>query len=148
MSLQRAPDDRWPSASDERRTPNISRRASPLTLWAAVLGGPVAFALDRLAGILLVSSRCHRPSGGILGLSTAQGLELAITIVTALIALAAGLVCWRFWSLTAGPGEQETLESMSYTPFLAMGGIWLSAIFLAAIIVTGGLALAISTSCF
>ena len=68
--------------------------------------------------------------------------------LAALIAMAAGLVCWRFWSLTARPAEQETLESMSFTPFLAMGGMWLSAIFLVAIVVTGGLALAISTSCF
>lgn len=148
MTVQRAPDDHWPGEMDDRHTPNISRRVSLLALWAGVLGGPVAFALDRLAGVLLVSGRCHRPAGGLLGLSTAQGLELAITIVAALIAMAAGLVCWRFWSLTARPGEQETLESMSFTPFLAMGGMWLSAIFLAAIIVTGGLALAISTSCF
>lgn len=125
------------------------RAVSPLLLWLGILGGPLAFALVRIAGIVLVSAGCGSAtsSSGILGLSSSQDLVAAITVVGALIAAAAGLLAWRLWRQTGSPEEETSVGSVGNSPFWALGGLFLSGVFLVAIIINGGIALAVSTSC-
>ncbi|HEX6510136.1 MAG TPA: hypothetical protein VF221_21105 [Chloroflexota bacterium] len=125
------------------------RRIPPLWLWTGVLGGAAAFALDRIASTVLVIHSCRggREASGLFGLTASQTVALFITILTSQIAVAAGLISWRIWRATSDPAEETTAGTIRNTPFWALGGMFLSAIFLAFIVVTGGLALAVSTSC-
>ena len=124
-----------------------SQSIPPLWLWLGALGGPIAFALDRLASIVLVSEGCGTGGSRILGLTTSQMLVAIITVVTALIAVAAGLVSWRIWRHTGRPEDETSVGNIARVPFWALGGLILSAIFLAAIVETGVTALAVSTAC-
>jgi hypothetical protein len=121
----------------------------PMLLWSGVLGGAIAFALDRLASVLLISNSCKKGThpAGLLGLTSSQTLLAAITLLTALIALAAGLVCWRIWRLTGEPEEEVVVGTIGNVPFWAVGGLFLNALFLVFILYTGGTALSLSTAC-
>lgn len=124
-----------------------SQRIPSLWLWLGAVGGPAAFALDRLAAILLVSEGCRTGGSRILGLTPSQMLVVAITAVTASIAIAAGLVSWRIWRGTGRPEDETLVGNIARVPFWALGGLFLSAIFLVAILETGVTALAVSTAC-
>lgn len=121
---------------------------NPLVLWLGILGGPVAFALVRLAGYVLLKGPCvHSTTNSVLGLSTAQQLMAAITIVCALVAAAAGLLSWHIWRQTGRPEQEQTTGSIPSVPFWALGGLFLSAVFFVAILLTGGLAVGLATAC-
>lgn len=121
---------------------------NPFLLWLGILGGPVAFALVRLAGIVLLRGPCARAtSATIFGLTSSQDLMAAITILCALIAAAAGLLSWHIWRQTGRPEEEQTVGGIGSTPFWALGGLFLSAVFFVAIVLTGGLAIGLSTGC-
>lgn len=132
--------------TDTRRL--TDRPINPLLLWLGILGGPLAFALVRLAGFVLLKGPCtHSTSASVFGLSTSQQLMAAITIVCALIAAAAALLSWHIWRQTGRPEEEQTTGSIPSVPFWALGGLFLSAVFFVAILLTGGLALGLATAC-
>lgn len=150
MAAAPSPQDRPPAyrtgADEDRRT---ARSVNPLLLWLGILGGPIAYGLVRLAGIVLVVNSCRHGSGSpvLLGLSGSQTLMVAITTLCALVALASGLLAWHSWRRLRGETERRSGESTRAGPFWALGGIFLSAIFFAFIVATGGLALGLSTAC-
>jgi hypothetical protein len=150
MATPQAPRDR-PNlrvvSRKEVRPQNRTERAPPLLLWFAVLGAPLAFAADRVASVVLLSHGCTSGSGGVFGLTSTQAVTAGITIFTALIAIAAGLVAWSIWRRTGWRQDEVSVGSIPRVPFWALGGLFLSAIFLVAIVVTGGTAVALSTSC-
>jgi dolichol kinase len=71
----------------------------------------------------------------------------AITILCALIAGASGLLSWHIWRAVGRREEEQTSGSIGSTAFWALGGVFLSGVFFIAILLTGGLALGLSTSC-
>jgi hypothetical protein len=122
---------------------------NPVLLWLGVLGGPVAFALVRLAGVVLLTGSCRPPAENavLVGLSSNQLIMAAITILCALIAGASGVLSWHIWRSTRQRTEHQTGESLRPVPFWAIGGLFLSSVFFVLIIFTGGLALGLSTTC-
>lgn len=134
---------------DTQQSGTSGRSFNPLLLWLGILGGPLAFALVRLAGIVLLTGRCMHPAGSatLLGLSSSQQLMTAITIVCALIAGASWLLSWHIWRRTRRREEEQTSGSIRPVPFWALGGLFLSSVFFIFIVLTGGLALGLSTAC-
>lgn len=141
LHLVRADDDPRP---DRSRGPVNLR-----LLWLGVLGGPVAFGIVRLAGLVLITGHCVHPAGGatLFGLSPSQQAMAVITFVCALIAGASGVLSWRIWRQTAWPEEEQSSGSIRSVPFWALGGVFLSGVFFILVILTGGLALGLSTAC-
>jgi len=123
-------------------------RIDPRWLWFGALGGPLAFALDRLAGIVFVAGGCGGASHGGSGLGLSpQASMTAITVLTGLIAIAAGLLSWRIWHETGSREEEVSAGTIRTIPFWALGSIFLSAFFFVAIVVTGVIALEIGSTC-
>jgi magnesium-transporting ATPase (P-type) len=141
--MARAPTPKYRPADTSEQSFN------PLLLWLGILGGPLAFALVRLAGIVLLTGPCANSAGSatLLGLSSSQQLMAAITIVCALIAGASGILSWHIWRQTGRREEEQLGGSIRSTPFWALGGVFLSGVFFIIIILTGGLAIGLSTPC-
>lgn len=120
-----------------------------LHLVLGLLGGPLAFVLVRLAGLALLAGRCtsQSDSGTLIGPSTSQQLMVAITVLCAFIAGASGIISWHVWRQTRRGAEKQTGESERAVPFWALGGLFLSGVFFLLIVLTGALALGLSTSC-
>jgi hypothetical protein len=137
------------STSGDRPPDSSGQLFNPFLLWLGILGGPLAFALVRLAGIVLLTGPCTHPAGSttLFGLSSSQQLMAAITIVCALIAGASGILSWHIWRRTGRREEEQISGSIRAVPFWALGGVFLSSVFFIIIILTGGLALGLSTSC-
>lgn len=123
--------------------------ARSLLLWFGILGGPVAFGLVRLAGIILISGRCVPPAQGavLFGLSSSQQRMGIITMVGALVAGAAWLASWHAWRQARRQTEERSGESVRPAPFWALGGLFLSSVFFVLILLTGGLAVGLTTTC-
>lgn len=137
-----------PQSVSLNRMATTNRHFHPVLLWLGILGGPLAFALVRLAGLALLSGPCRRPaSASLFGLSTSQQLMAAITILCALVAASAGLLSWHIWRRTARPEEEQTVDSLRSVPFWSLGGLFLSGVFFVAIVLSGGLAIGLSTPC-
>lgn len=123
--------------------------AAVVALALSVLGGPLAFFLARAAGGVLLTGSCavHRSPGTALGLSGDQWLMVAITLVCTLVAAAGAGIGWRIWQLTRDQVEARTGESLRAIPFWAMGGMFLSALFGLGILLSGILAVELSSPC-
>jgi hypothetical protein len=133
---------------EELRRRSRAERVPSLWLWAGVVTGPAAFLVVRTASIILLSRGCGHVSGvAILGLSAPHVQTAAITVLAALVTVASGLLSWRIWRRTSLPQDEVSTGNMPRVPFWALGGALLSAFFLAAIMLTGGLAIALSTGC-
>lgn len=133
---------------EELRRRSRSERVRPLWLWTGIVTGPVAFAIVRLAGILLLSHDCGRRAvTRVLGMSPPELATAGITVAGALVTIAGGYLSWRIWRWTSLRGDEVTTGNMPFVPFFALGGALLSAFFLFGILITGILALALSTNC-
>src|SRR5437660_1018419 len=121
---------RTPPAHD-RQSGSPDQLFNPLLLWLGILGGPLAFALVRLAGIVLLTGPCIYPAGSttLFGLTSTQGVMAAITIVCALTAGAAGTLSWHIWRRTGQREDEQISGSIGPVPFLALGGVFLSVVF-------------------
>lgn len=127
------------SPKDPRILPFSPRRRPPGRLWRwfGALGGPVAWLVQRVAFGALASPACR----------SAVLSEIVITAVTALIAAAATGVSWRTWDASRGPADEDTTGTLGQTSFWALGGLFLGFVFLVAVLVTGGITIAFSTTC-
>lgn len=133
---------------EELRRRSRAERVHSLWLWVGIITGPVAFAAVRIASIILLSHNCDSVAGTHLpGISTPQAVTAAITILGVLVTMGAGLLSWHIWRRTSLPEDEVTTENMPRVPFWALGGMLVSGFCLIAIVLTGGLALALSTSC-
>jgi len=90
-----------------------------------------------------------RPAAGsaLLGLTSAQQMMSLVTIGAAIIAAAAGIASWRVWRQIRRQTEEESGESLSSAPFWALGGLFLSTVFFFLIVLTGALAVGLSSTC-
>ncbi|HEX7002931.1 MAG TPA: hypothetical protein VF168_01940 [Trueperaceae bacterium] len=115
---------------ERARTP--AHQGSPL-MWFGVLGGGIAWSLHLLASYLLTESVCavDPPRFQLLGLQGTSLLLLGITVLTALLALAAVIVGAGRWSKWRGDDENQPASYLSLT------GLILSSAFLLIILVEG-----------
>lgn len=132
-----------------RQRATAAGRVNPVLLWFGVLGGPVAFGLVRVAGLILVSGRClpAAQSAALFGLSSSQERMAAVTVLAALVAGAAGIASWHAWHQARLQAEGQSGESLSQAPFWALGGLFLSCLFFVLILFTGVLAIGLATPC-
>lgn len=110
-----------------------ARRVSRWALWFGVLAGPLAWTAHLLLSYPLVYVACGVGWWG-------MALLNAITLATALLAVAGGVVGWRSWR-RAGPGADPPAGSVR---FMGRSGVLLSALFLFAILLEGAPNLALS----
>jgi hypothetical protein len=101
------------------------------SLLVGLLGGPVAWAFHLAVSYFLVALDCN---------TRWDGAETAVLLATILCALAAGgtgVFSWRVLKRARGAGRADLLDSADVRDFLALAGVALSALFAAAIIMTG-----------
>jgi hypothetical protein len=153
MGTSRQPDTRHHLhiIRTEAPEPHPSPRQRPARgwLWFGVVGGPVAWGIDYLLTSYTAVHACQSTGTGVLvmGLSAARIAALCAGIGTGLAALAAGLLMGQIWWQTRTPAEETTVPAMRWTPFWALGGLFLSMVSLIAIIVTTAAALVVSGNC-
>lgn len=98
---------------------SATRTGQEISLWLGVLGGAVAWTAHLLVSYALVSVAC------------ANGLEILIhvaTVVTALLTVAAGVVCgWIWW--------QAGLSRARH--WMGIAGMLMNGLFLFAIVLEG-----------
>lgn len=120
-----------------------------LRLWFGILGGPIALAVVRIASIVLLSRPCGQRGigAGLLGLSVGQSILLLITFLMALLAADAGVAAWSVWRMTSRPEEETTSGTIRQVPFFALGGMFLSLVFLIVTVLTGASAIVVAGAC-
>jgi len=137
----------------------LRRRAAPLLLWYAVLGGAVAWSAHLLVGWGLEEIACSPVSAGpeVLGVSLTVWIGV-LTVVLGALTVAAGLLAWRFWreegaadpntGIEPGGGDPEPEERIrsGRAGFMALFGLAANALFLL-MIVYGGLSLLLLRPC-
>ena len=141
------------------RTAEARRKAAPLLLWFAVLGGAAAWTLHLLFSWGLEEIACSpaSTSADVLGVSQAVWIG-AITLVLASVTVAAGLLAYRFWRQAGAADPNERIEPAGSDPepeeavrggrvgFMALFGLAADALFLL-IIVYGGVSLLLLRPC-
>jgi hypothetical protein len=118
-------------------------------LWFAVLGPPLAWTVQLLVGYYLSSLNCKSQFSGfqLLGVSGFKVLIVVLSLVAALVTVAAGLTGWRRWRDT-GAVESRTDEGLSgRVAFMALGGALLSMLFLLLIILSAIPSMVLSHAC-
>jgi hypothetical protein len=142
-----------------RRTAEARRRAAPLGLWFAVLGGAVAWSVHLLLGWGLEEIACSPASASpdVLGVSLTVWIGV-VTAVLAAVTVAAGLLAYRFWRQTGAADPNAQIEPGAADPepeervrggragFMALFGLAADALFLL-IIVYGGVSLLLLRPC-
>jgi len=137
----------------------LRRRAAPLLLWFAVLGGAVAWSAHLLVGWGLEEIACSPVSAGpqVLGVSLTVWIGV-LTVVLGAVTVAAGLLAWRFWreegaadpNTRIEPGgadpEPEDLVRSGRAGFMALFGLAANGLFLL-MIVYGGVSLLLLRPC-
>jgi hypothetical protein len=140
-------------------TAELRRRAAPLLLWFAVLGGAVAWSAHLLVAWGLEEIGCSPVSAGpeVLGVSLTVWIG-ALTVVLGAVTAAAGLLAWRFWRVEGAPDPTTRIEPGSGDPepedlvrsgrasFMALFGVAANALFLL-MIVYGGVSLLLLQPC-
>ncbi len=123
-----------PAASDGRR-----RLSSPRALWFAFLGAPVVWALDLVVGYSVQATVCDTVGehASLLGLQSARAIPVLVSIVAAIVAVAAVVVAYRSWQET-GTGEENPEATVSAAVgrswFMGFAGLASSMIVLLAIV--------------
>ncbi|MBA2451802.1 MAG: hypothetical protein H0V47_01420 [Chloroflexia bacterium] len=93
-------------------------------LWFGYLGGAVVWSVFHLVSYLWASAFCGTSAEILLNLTT---------IVTALITLAATIVCYRNWQKL----KSIEPESSGTFRFLLLSGVFMNSLFLLTIVVSG-----------
>jgi hypothetical protein len=140
-------------------TVELRRRAAPLLLWFAVLGGAVAWSAHLLIGWGLEEIACSPVSAGpdVLGVSLSVWIG-ALTVALGAVTVAAGLLAYRLWrqegtldpKVHIEPGgadpEPEELVRSGRAGFMALFGLAANALFLL-MILYGGVSLLLLRPC-
>lgn len=95
-----------------------------LTLWSAVLLGPIAWILHLNVSYAVATLAC---AGG-------RMILIATTLLTLAIAAAGGWIGWRVWS-EIGPGSETDGSVIGRSRFMGAGGLALSVLFAVVILV-------------
>jgi hypothetical protein len=76
-----------------------------------------------------------------------QSILLLITFLMALLAADAGVAAWSVWRMTSRPEEETTSGTIRQVPFFALGGMFLSLVFLIVTVLTGASAIVVAGAC-
>jgi hypothetical protein len=110
------------------QTASASRNGTRRTLWLCLLAGPAAWTAHLLLSYPLVPLICAT------GLSIVLHL---VTLLTALTALAAGILALRLWDRATRPAPTAESSDTATTDYLAFSGLLLNALFLFIILAEG-----------
>lgn len=98
------------------------------SLWFGLFGGLTAWILHLAIGFALVYDGCA------VGLNNLKVWLWIVTVLLALIALAATWAAYYDWSRTGRPRDPETAVMAGRTHFMALTGLWLSGLSLLMIV--------------
>jgi hypothetical protein len=96
------------------------RWLSPLGLWAGILAGPIAWALDLTASYAAVKPVCRMQSDGLLHL---------ITFVCLAMVMSGALISWFAFQRTPGDTPTDGGQPRERARFMAILGLTASAMF-------------------
>ncbi len=121
------PDD---NTTSTRRSPNAAVETRPvglLPLWFGLLGGHTAWTIQLLVNYFLVSLACPlgRAPFEVFGIAGFDVLMLLVNMMTATVALVAGIVSYWAWQRSGRRGRRG---------FMALVGVLLSGLFFATIL--------------
>jgi hypothetical protein len=118
-----------------RPEPTVGR----LTLWFGVLAPPLAWAVQLFLDYYLSSLACNPGFTWVrwFSSSTFTVLIIVVTLLLALIALAAGIVSWRIWRRQGVEVQETVAGAAGRLPFMALGGMAMSGLFLLLIVLSG-----------
>lgn len=130
----------------ERRLPFTSiahpaphrQRVGMLALGFGIVGAPLAWNIELLAGAALSGHQCfprYLPLAVPLWTGT-WGFLLATSVVAIVMGIAAGLVAWRSWRRTRDEKPGSVHGGEGRTRFMAMCGLLSSGLFLVALVFT------------
>ena len=97
-----------------------------LSLWLAILTGPVIWFISLETGFALTPVACVRQAGFVLQV---------VVVVALAITAASGLVAWREWRLLRATADEPAAGTRSRA--MAVGGMVLSALFFVATFAQG-----------
>lgn len=108
-------------------------------LWYGVLAAMGAWIVHGLGSFVISDAACVRAHAGVgMSVGTLQAILVALTLAMLGVAVSGALVAWTTWRALA-TGELEHTEAHGRGEFMAVAGIFISAIFIIGI-VWGGLA--------
>ena len=110
-------------------------------LWFAVLGGPVAWAVQFVANLAFTLAQCQQPARWMLPV---HAWEIGISAVAVVIGVASGTVSWRLYRRAARTGDvlAHELHGDGYQPplgrvqFMSIIGLTLNVLTLTIIVMT------------
>jgi hypothetical protein len=119
-----------------------SSSAPPVTrskrLWVGILAAPLAWTVDLLLSYALVGPACQ---------TRAPLMLNAVWVVSLLIAIGGGLICWQVRAQPQDPHRRNGVVQLDRVDFMAEGGMLISALF-AIIILLAGLANLVLSPCW
>jgi hypothetical protein len=110
-------------------------------LWLGLATAPAAWCVQGALGWLLGARIC-----GSLSVATVRAVVALVTAVTLSTAIAGTLTAWRNWREVSSLNPAGEAEAAGRAEFMAIGGIFVSATFMVAI-VWGGLGSLMLTRC-
>ena len=109
----------------------MSREIGTGALVVAFLGAPTVWALHLAVSYFLVSIGCGTDWAG------AKAAVLLATVIAAAAAMGFGAFAWQRWRWARGGRGGGLLDPERVREFLALSGVVLAALFVAAIIMSG-----------
>ncbi len=108
-------------------------------LWFAAMAGHFAWTAQLLLSYFVVSLACRQPPlvFEVAGVDGFQLLLIALTVVSAAVALGATLVGFRAWRAARASRPANAAEPVGWRGFLGAFGALLSGIFAFTILMTG-----------
>lgn len=115
-------------------------RTTDRQLWFGVAAGATAWATHSLIINLICSQACKAGRGGTYYDLTPGAVRILLGVVTVIllcVALGAGLTAFRNWRQLSGQASLREDQAESRTDFMALIGLFASAIFVVGIIWAG-----------
>jgi heme/copper-type cytochrome/quinol oxidase subunit 2 len=112
-------------------------------MWFAVAGPPVAWGLQFTIGYWMSQAHCSTATGG--WTAVGQAWSIALTVVAAAVAIAAGLVAVALFHATRG-SDHDAGPPTGRTHFLSIVGMTITPLF-TFIIVMNGIGVGVLSPC-
>jgi hypothetical protein len=115
-------------------------RVGLLALCFGIVGAPLAWNVELLAGAALTGHQCfpHYLPRALPMWTGTWGFLLGMSIAAFVLAIAAALVAWRSWRRSSDEKPGSVHSGEGRTRFMAMSGLMCSGLFLLALLFTLG----------
>lgn len=113
-------------------------RVGLLALGFGIVGAPLAWDIELLAGVALSGRQCY-PSDSPLAIPMWEGtwwFLLTMSFIAIAVGLFAALVAWRNWQRTHDESPKDAYSGDGRTRFMALCGLLSSGLFLVALVFT------------